>query len=491
MNLRNFALCLLLNPVLFSLPATAQSGSLNEVAGLYSGTIPCADCPGIQYKLSLLRDGTYEESALYIDRSTTPVTVGGTYTVEEQSIVKLGGNPYSMGLFRILPSGLQMLDAGGNEITGALADRYMLTKLTRSMKNQPANQDAIKTAPLDRKKYHQGITFYATGNEPSWSLDMTAGKSIHFRTLEGQEFTTPFAEGIKAMDQNVTLFDLQTEAGTMRIQLIQESCTDNMSGTGFPFRAMIDVRHHNEKESRHYEGCGKHVPDYGLEGKWTLKKIGSADAEEGQYPRGLPFLEINMDSLSYAGFAGCNRFMGKISHSERGLIRIHEGAITMMACPEMEGEQAFLSALRMTTQYRFEDGALVFFNPDKTIMILKQTPPSLPKGYRVIDLWVLESINGIKIDSKNYPKEIPRIEINSEMKLFGNAGCNTINGSVEADEKSIRITAAQMTRMACPEATKESEFVNALQVANSYQIADNRLTLMKDGRAILVFRKTD
>jgi heat shock protein HslJ/uncharacterized membrane protein len=492
MLLKNFAIyLLLLNLIRFSLPVSAQSGSLHEIAGLYAGTIPCADCPGIQFKISLLRNGTYEESALYIDRSTTPITSGGNYTIEDQSIVKLGGNPYSMGLFRILPSGLQMLDAGGNEITGALADRYVLTKLTRSMKNQQTNQDDIITAPLNRKKYHQGITFYATGNEPSWSLDIAAGKSIHFKTLEGQDMKTPFAEGIKAMDQNITLFNLQTETGTLRIQIQQEECIDNMSGIRHPFRVIIDVRNNNENETRHYEGCGTYVPDYGLEGKWTLKKTGTVEADEKEYQRGLPFLEINVDSSSYSGFAGCNRFMGKISSIERGLIRINDGAITMMACPDMEGEQAFLSALRITTHYKIADGELVLSNPDKTILVLKQTPSSVPIGYRVIDLWVLESINGKKADLKNYPKELPRIEINSQMKLMGNAGCNNINGTVEADEKTIKITAMMMTRMACPAAAEETEFVNALQGANSYQVQNNRLSLMKDGQTTLVFRKTD
>ena len=92
---------------------------------------------------------------------------------------------------------------------------------------------------------------------------------------------------------------------------------------------------------------------------------------------------------------------------------------------------------------------------------------------------------------KNYPKELPRIEINSQMKLMGNAGCNNINGTVEADEKTIKITAIMMTKMACPAAAEETEFVNALQGANSYQVENNRLSLMKNGQETLVFRKTD
>lgn len=73
------------------------------------------------------------------------------------------------------------------------------------------------------------------------------------------------------MDQHITLFNLQTEAGTLSIQIQQEECIDNMSGISRPFRVIIDVRNNNENETRHYEGCGTYVPGYGLEGKWTLK----------------------------------------------------------------------------------------------------------------------------------------------------------------------------------------------------------------------------
>lgn len=47
--------------------------------GTYEGVTPCADCPGIRMRLTLLVDGRFELSTLYIDRQTVPQTVQGPF----------------------------------------------------------------------------------------------------------------------------------------------------------------------------------------------------------------------------------------------------------------------------------------------------------------------------------------------------------------------------------------------------------------------------
>ena len=48
-------------------------------AGVYEGVLPCADCPGIETRLTLQRDGRYELSTRYIDRPPAPQTVRGQF----------------------------------------------------------------------------------------------------------------------------------------------------------------------------------------------------------------------------------------------------------------------------------------------------------------------------------------------------------------------------------------------------------------------------
>ena len=49
-------------------------------AGVYEGVLPCADCPGIQTRLTLNRDESYELSSLYVDRDKTPRVVRGRFS---------------------------------------------------------------------------------------------------------------------------------------------------------------------------------------------------------------------------------------------------------------------------------------------------------------------------------------------------------------------------------------------------------------------------
>ena len=46
------------------------------------------------------------------------------------------------------------------------------------------------------------------------------------------------------------------------------------------------------------------------------------------------------------------------------------------------------------------------------------------------DIWVLDSITSVKVEAKNFPQGLPRLEFKLEDgKLAGFAGCNSLNGS--------------------------------------------------------------
>jgi len=62
--------------------ADAAHNSRNSLdwAGVYEGVLPCADCPGIQTRLTLNRDESYELSTLYIDRDSAPRVVQGRFS---------------------------------------------------------------------------------------------------------------------------------------------------------------------------------------------------------------------------------------------------------------------------------------------------------------------------------------------------------------------------------------------------------------------------
>ncbi|MDR0567847.1 MAG: copper resistance protein NlpE [Spirochaetaceae bacterium] len=100
-------------------------------AGVYTGTLPAADCPGIDVTIELYGDNTYVLVYDYIGREDASFTVAGTFTWDEAwRIITLndsGGGPpyYFAGERRLL-----QLDMTGNVITGSLGDRYILEKVS-------------------------------------------------------------------------------------------------------------------------------------------------------------------------------------------------------------------------------------------------------------------------------------------------------------------------------------------------------------------------
>ena len=100
-------------------------------SGTYRGTLPCADCPGIQYVLTLNADNTYELKTEYLE-SDAPVSAdSGTFAWDKS------GNKITLAnreeKFQVGENQLFHLDMEGNRMTGNLAEHYILTKATDNL----------------------------------------------------------------------------------------------------------------------------------------------------------------------------------------------------------------------------------------------------------------------------------------------------------------------------------------------------------------------
>lgn len=60
--------------------AAHNSRNSLDWAGVYEGVLPCASCPGVQTRLTLNRDESFELSTLYLDRDKAPSIVRGRFS---------------------------------------------------------------------------------------------------------------------------------------------------------------------------------------------------------------------------------------------------------------------------------------------------------------------------------------------------------------------------------------------------------------------------
>ena len=98
-----------------------------DYLGTYEGTLPAADCPGIQTTLTLNPDGTYGLHMKYIDRDAE-FDEKGVFSVKENLLTLTQLDDGSEEYYKVEENRLRMLDAEKQPVTGALAENYVLQK---------------------------------------------------------------------------------------------------------------------------------------------------------------------------------------------------------------------------------------------------------------------------------------------------------------------------------------------------------------------------
>ena len=109
--------------------AQANSRDSLDWAGTYRGVLPCADCPGIETRVSLLKDGTFVRVVSYLERDERPRTDRGVFSWDAAGrSITLSGPDAQSQMYQVGENVLFHLDRNGRRITGGLAEKYQLIK---------------------------------------------------------------------------------------------------------------------------------------------------------------------------------------------------------------------------------------------------------------------------------------------------------------------------------------------------------------------------
>lgn len=117
-------------PVVTSEADTAHNAANSlDWQGTYTGTIPCADCSGIQTSLTLNDDQTYTLNEVYKDKKDGNFSSTGKFTWDENgSVITLTSDSDTPRHFFVAENQLIMLDTEGKRIEGELEAQYHLKK---------------------------------------------------------------------------------------------------------------------------------------------------------------------------------------------------------------------------------------------------------------------------------------------------------------------------------------------------------------------------
>ncbi len=97
-----------------------QSQARSNLPATFTGTLPCADCPGIRYELNLNSDQSYTLRNTYLERNVAPLESSGRWQIQQNKLLLLPES--GSGQTFAIKSGnvLRLLDLSGNEIQSNL-----------------------------------------------------------------------------------------------------------------------------------------------------------------------------------------------------------------------------------------------------------------------------------------------------------------------------------------------------------------------------------
>jgi len=209
-----------------------------EVPSTYYGTIPCADCPGIEYVLHL-DENYYTELRWYIDKNPAPIEKTGNWEKKSDSLYLYytDGEVYQTFLFS--ENQLTLLDREQNIVTSDLANHYQLERL----------HEATSIRRHHNQLKEDGVTFFATGNEPFWNIRIIDGETMAYAD---PELETAFDHFDVSSENKESEYRAENDNYTLHFTIRPEFCRDSMSGYIFTHSVFMSF---NQGET--YQGCGQ------------------------------------------------------------------------------------------------------------------------------------------------------------------------------------------------------------------------------------------
>lgn len=125
-----------------------------------------------------------------------------------------------------------------------------------------------------------------------------------------------------------------------------------------------------ESKSSSASGTGKskHV----LDGTWVFESMpGKKFDVKDLFPNQLPEVTFSISAGQLNGFAGCNRFAGKVNINGDKMTISDLALLTRTACPTM-GDDAFMGVLQGVTRFVVNGGQLSLYNYNFEMLKLKK-----------------------------------------------------------------------------------------------------------------------
>lgn len=208
-----------------------------------------------------------------------------------------------------------------------------------------------------------------------------------------------------------------------------------------------------------------------LSGEWNIIEI-NGTAVVPVSGQTFPYIAFETNAGRIYGNSGCNRLMGSFdTNAKPGRLTLGQVESTRMMCSDMALEKNVFSALTQVKKYtKLADGQLALCGKSskRPILVLKSR-----NSFSVINLegrWKITQAGGETIPDGMEKQPFLGLNI-AEKKVYGNTGCNVINGVFVTDENNataISFPNLLSTMMACPDMEVERRITKALSEVKTF-----------------------
>lgn len=310
-----------------STPAAGTAALPDGLPALFSGVLPCADCPGIHYELDLRSPSVYFSRMTYLERASTFDDIGEWSLTPDGKELVLRGGGETPELFAVKDSNtLRKLDTEGREIASEL--NYELTRQPHYTPLEPS---------LQLRGEYQRAADAAIFEECLTGLKLDVAAEADYAALE--------AAYAKA----------STEPGQRLLANVEGRIVRRPAMAGAEARDTLIVARAGQFRSN--ESCGARGVTHDLEGtRWVLVRLGD-EAVTVSDNRREPFFVLEAGEQRVSGTGGCNRLIGGYE-LDGNQLSFKQLALTRMACPDMKYESAFAKALETTATWKISGAHL-------------------------------------------------------------------------------------------------------------------------------------
>lgn len=227
--------------------------------------------------------------------------------------------------------------------------------------------------------------------------------------------------------------------------------------------------------------------DFSIGGDWTVYSVrGNLVTGEER-----PYVTFDLPAKRFYGSNGCNIVNGDIKADAKEELLLENIISTMRMCQDAPFEYLINLALSDVKSYAArQEGPVTFLDlkgtDGVTVMVLRRHNMDFLNG-----AWKITLLNGTPLDKEE--KEATMTINIPDLKIHGTTGCNIFNGTLFIDPDkidSMQFLNIATTRMGCPPASRETEFLLGLESVETARSLGNDTIGMYDPEGKEIFQMT-